>query len=148
MSGDEFVVLCEDLDDESQAGLLAQRIVSALETPFVLSTTRVNVSASVGIAFAGHGENVPDQILHDADEAMYQAKRAGGARHHLIDLRERFDTETRASLEHELRGAASRGELSLAYQPIVRTADGQITGIEALRRSRHSRSSRWPNRAT
>ncbi len=137
MSGDEFVVLCEDLDEESQARTLAQRIVTALATPFVLSSTQVNVTASVGIAFAGHGENVPDQILHDADEAMYQAKRAGGARHQLIDLRERFDTATRASLEHELRGAATRGELSLAYQPIVRTHDGQITGIEALLRWNH-----------
>jgi diguanylate cyclase (GGDEF)-like protein len=137
MSGDEFVVLCEDLGDESQARTLAQRIVNALAAPFVLSDAQVNVTASVGIAFAGLGDNVPDQILHDADEAMYQAKRAGGSRHQLIDLRERLHTETRASLEQDLRTAAARGELSLGYQPIVRTSDGQITGVEALLRWNH-----------
>ena len=103
----------------------------------MLSATQGNVTASVGIAFAGRGDNVPDQVLHDADEAMYQAKRAGGSRHQLIDLRERVHTETRASLEQDLRGAAARGELSLGYQPIVRTIDGQITGMEALLRWNH-----------
>jgi EAL domain-containing protein (putative c-di-GMP-specific phosphodiesterase class I) len=68
---------------------------------------------------------------------MYQAKRAGGDRHQLIDLRERFQTETRASLERDLRSAAARGELYLEYQPIARTRDGQITGIEALLRWNH-----------
>ncbi len=130
-------MLCEDLVEESQARTLAERIVKALAAPFVLSSTQVSVTASVGIAFAGRGDNVPDQVLHDADEAMYQAKRAGGSRHQLIDLRERVHTQTRASLEHDLRGAAVRGELSLGYQPIVRTADGHITGMEALLRWNH-----------
>jgi diguanylate cyclase (GGDEF)-like protein len=137
MAGDEFVVLCEDLDDEAQAGVLANRVVDALAEPFVLSTTTVNVSASVGIAFAGPGDNVPDQLLQDADEAMYQAKRAGGDRHQLIDLRERLQSETRASLEKDLRSAAERDELYLDYQPIARTQDGQIIGIEALLRWNH-----------
>ena len=137
MSGDEFVVLCEDLGEELQARTLANRIVDALQAPFVLSATTVNVSASVGIAFAGPGDNVPDQILQDADEAMYQAKRAGGDRHQLVDLRERYLSQARASLEQDLHYAASRGELHLEYQPIARTVDGRITGVEALLRWNH-----------
>jgi EAL domain-containing protein (putative c-di-GMP-specific phosphodiesterase class I) len=80
---------------------------------------------------------VPEQVLNDADEAMYQAKRAGGARHQLIDLRERNRVDHRDNLERDLRGAAARSELRLDYQPIVRTTDAEITGVEALLRWDH-----------
>jgi len=137
MSGDEFVVLCEDLDEGPRIELLATRVVATMAEPFDLSGAQVNVTASVGIAFAGYGEHLPDQLLNDADEAMYQAKRAGGDRHQLIDLRERSRAAARTSLELDLRSAVSRGELRLDYQPIVRTADGEITGVEALLRWDH-----------
>ncbi len=137
MSGDEFVVLCEDLDDAGSAMALAQRIVAALAVPFVLPSAEVTLTASVGIAFAGPGENVPDQVLDDADEAMYQAKRAGGDRHQLIDLRERARSLQHAGLEDQLRSAATRGELRLDFQPIVRTSDGRMTAVEALLRWDH-----------
>jgi diguanylate cyclase (GGDEF)-like protein len=137
MSGDEFVVLCEELDDTDRAEMLAQRIVTALNAPFATSTEVVSVSASVGIAFSGPGENVPDQVLNDADEAMYQAKRAGGGRHQLIDLRQRCRDQRRAGLAADLRLAAVRNELRVEYQPIVRTVDGEITAVEALLRWEH-----------
>jgi predicted signal transduction protein with EAL and GGDEF domain len=137
MSGDEFVVLCEDLDDTARAETLAERIVTAVNEPFAMSSGDVRVSASVGIAFSGRGDHVPEQLLNDADEAMYQAKRAGGAHHQLIDLRERVLSERRADLEADLRAAARRGELRLDHQPLVRTVDGEITGIEALLRWDH-----------
>jgi diguanylate cyclase (GGDEF)-like protein len=139
MSGDEFVVLCEDLDDTARTEALAERIVTALNEPFAMSSGEVNVSASVGIAFSGRGDAVPEQVLNDADEAMYQAKRAGGARHQLIDLRERVHSQGRSDLEADLRFAARRGELRVDYQPIVRTVDGEITAIEALLRWDHPR---------
>jgi diguanylate cyclase (GGDEF)-like protein len=137
MSGDEFVVLCEDLDDTARPETLAERIVTAVNEPFAVSSGEVRVSASVGIAFSGRGDRVPEQVLNDADEAMYQAKRAGGAHHRLIDLRERVLNERSSDLEADLRAAAGRGELRLDYQPLVRTVGGEITGIEALLRWDH-----------
>jgi diguanylate cyclase (GGDEF)-like protein len=137
LAGDEFVILCEDLDHTSQVEPLAHRIDTALAEPFVLSGIEVQVSASVGIAFAGRGDDVPEQILQDADTAMYQAKRKGGARHGMVDVGEQRLADNRANLNRDLRGALARRELRTEYQPIVATADGQITGVEALLRWEH-----------
>lgn len=81
VSGDEFVILCEDLTDPADAQLLATRIQSALAEPFQLLSVTVRVTASVGIAYAGPGELVSDQLVQDADRAMYEVKRRGGASH-------------------------------------------------------------------
>jgi diguanylate cyclase (GGDEF)-like protein len=137
MSGDEFVILCEDLEHESQAEAIAARIVDALTIPFPLLGLEVAISASVGVAFSGRGEQVPDQLLQDADMAMYQVKRSGGAHHQVIDLRERQLAQHRATLQSDLRGAIGRSELRVDYQPIVRSGDGRILGMEALLRWDH-----------
>jgi diguanylate cyclase (GGDEF)-like protein len=137
MSGDEFVILCEDLDDSAEVDAIAARVVAAVSTPFVLSAVKVDVTASVGIAFSGRGDELSEQLLRDADTAMYQAKRGGGARHQIVDLREQDRTARRASLEQDLRGALARGELRAVYQPIIATGDGRITGAEALLRWDH-----------
>jgi diguanylate cyclase (GGDEF)-like protein len=137
LSGDEFVILCEDLDMESQVEAIAARVNSALSVPFMLSSTTIAITASVGIAFASREDQVPEQLLQDADVAMYQAKRRGGARHQIIDLREQHIAEERASLQRDLRGAAGRGELRAEYQPIVQSVSGRITGVEALLRWAH-----------
>jgi diguanylate cyclase (GGDEF)-like protein len=134
MSGDEFVILCEDLDDASVVEDLAVRVDRSLARAFRLKDHQVNITASVGIAFSGPGVDVPDRILQDADAAMYQAKSRGGAHHHVIDLREQDVAHERASMLKDLRGALGRGELRTVYQPIVRTADGRVTGAEALLR--------------
>jgi diguanylate cyclase (GGDEF)-like protein len=137
LSGDEFVILCEDLDSPAEAGAIAQRVVDAVAAPFVLAGVRLEVTASVGIGFSGRGDQLSEVILHDADMAMYQAKRKGGARQQIVDLREKHHTERRASLERDLHGAARRGELRTDYQPIVTSADGRIVGVEALLRWAH-----------
>ncbi len=138
LSGDEFVILCEDLDEQSQVEPLANRIGAALARPFTVSGKEVSVTASVGIAFHGPGTDVPEQLLRDADAAMYQAKRKGGDRHQIIDLREYHATQDRASLERDLRDASVRGgELHVDYQPVVSAGDGRITGVEALLRWAH-----------
>jgi diguanylate cyclase (GGDEF)-like protein len=137
MSGDEFVILCEDLDAPSQADAIAARVDAAVAAPLNLSGTEIDITASVGIAFSGPGEELSQQLLLDADTAMYQAKRKGGSRHQIIDLREQHVTDQRASLEHDLHGATARGELRTEYQPIVDTRDGRITGVEALVRWAH-----------
>ena len=137
LSGDEFVILCEELDEVEQVEIVASRIVDALGTPFVLADAVVEISASVGIAFASQTHHDPDQLLHAADAAMYQVKRKGGANHQLIDLRPRQMAENSMDLRIALGKAEERGELRIDYQPIVRTGDGGITGVEALLRWDH-----------
>ncbi|HEY5455740.1 MAG TPA: GGDEF domain-containing protein [Acidothermaceae bacterium] len=136
-SGDEFVFLCEDMESASDGELLAVRIDGAFAEPFVLTGVELAVTASVGLAFAGAGETVSGLLVRNADIAMYQAKRKGGAGHQIIDLREASETVARNSLEGDLRVAFARHDLSVAYQPIVRAADGAITGVEALLRWEH-----------
>jgi diguanylate cyclase (GGDEF)-like protein len=137
LAGDEFVILCEDLDEAGQVEVIARRIDTALSESFVLDDTEIKVSASVGIAFAGRGDDVPEQVLQDADTAMYLAKRAGGARHGTFDLGKKQRASHRASLNRDLRGAMARGELRTAYQPIVSSIGEQVVGMEALLRWTH-----------
>ncbi len=136
-SGDEFVLLCEDLESADDVELLAERIHDAFATPFVLAERELKVTASVGIAFAGPGEAISSQLLAKADMAMYEVKRNGGAGRHIVDIREVLQTNDDRSLEVDLRKALAEGELDIAYQPIVRTADGLVTGVEALLRWTH-----------
>jgi len=137
LAGDEFVILCEDLDNPSQVEPIAARIDLALSVPFVVSGIEVRMSASVGIAFAGQGGDGSETVLQDADVAMYQAKHQGGARHGVVDLRKRHLANHRARLNRDLQGALGRGELRTAYQPIVSTPDERILGAEALLRWHH-----------
>jgi diguanylate cyclase (GGDEF)-like protein len=139
LSGDEFVVLCEDLVGPATAHSIAARAVAALAVPFALSVATVEITASVGIAFSDRGVHLSERILRDADTAMYQVKRKGGHHQQIVDLREQDLTDERTSLERDLRGAEMRGELRLQYQPIVETVDGRITGVEALLRWDHPR---------
>ena len=137
MSGDEFVILCEDLEKPAEIDAIAARVVDAIARPYVLSGVKVEVTASVGIAYSGRGDLLSSQLLQDADTAMYQAKRNGGARHQVIDLRERHLASERTNMERQLRGADRRGELRTEYQPVVATRDGRIMGVEALLRWAH-----------
>jgi diguanylate cyclase (GGDEF)-like protein len=137
ISGDEFVILCEDVDNGADAELIAARIFDALVPPFDLPGARVDISASVGISLARGGEESPAQLLEDADAAMYEAKRKGGARHQLINLHDQARLASRASIRHDIGGALARGEFRLEYQPIVRTGDGRLVGVEALLRWDH-----------
>jgi len=134
MSGDEFVVLCEDLEDTWVADDLAARINESLAAPFEVCGHYLRITASVGIAFSGSGAAMPEQILQNADAAMYQAKANGGGGHRILDIREQARLHEQAGLLQDLRGAQTRGELRADYQPIVRTADGRMSGVEALLR--------------
>ena len=137
VSGDEFVILCEDLAHVSDVINLARRVDEAFASPFDLAGTRVAITVSVGIAYSGPGESVTDQLITHADLAMYQAKRLGGATHQVIDLRGANTAGDRNRLDRDLRTALSGGHLDLAYQPIVRTAGGAVVGVEALLRWTH-----------
>jgi diguanylate cyclase (GGDEF)-like protein len=85
LSGDEFVILCEDLSEEGQVEGLAARLDDSIAMPYDLAGIAVELSASIGIAFAGEGDD-PEELLHNADVAMYQVKRKGGGSHQVIDV--------------------------------------------------------------
>lgn len=136
LSGDEFVFLCEDLADSRAVDLLAARIDRAFDQPFAVAGVELDVTASVGIAYAGPGEAVTGQLVLDADTAMYRAKRAGATRGR-IDLATAEVARDRVELERDLRESLSMGRLDVAYQPIVRPGDGFVTGVEALLRWTH-----------
>jgi diguanylate cyclase (GGDEF)-like protein len=137
ISGDEFIFLCEDLRRVEDVELLAARIGEALSVPFQLPTVTITATASVGVAFSGPGQAITNQLVVDADGAMYQAKRGGGASHQIIDLREAQLRNERGSLEQELHKAFADRQLELHYQPVVRLSDGLVVGVEALLRWTH-----------
>jgi diguanylate cyclase (GGDEF)-like protein len=135
LSGDEFVILCEDLDDPSQADAIAVRIGEEIARPFALSPASIGISASVGVAFTERGDAAAEDLLDSADLAMYRTKRRKhGA--HAMDLRD-IRPENQVGLSRSLDGAVERGEFHLEYQPIVDTVEGRLTGVEALLRWQH-----------
>jgi diguanylate cyclase (GGDEF)-like protein len=137
LSGDEFVILCEGLDDPSQADPIAVRLNAELSRPFVLTGVEVNITASIGIAFTGNGNDVPEDLLHDADLAMYRSKHNRPRVASVVDLRELHLAGHQAGLASGLPGAEARGEMHLEYQPIVDTLEGSLIGVEALLRWTH-----------
>ena len=138
VSGDEFVILCEDISSPHDAEVLAERIGVSLRAPFAILNHSVAISASVGISFAGPGEDITDQLVITADMAMYQVKRRGGAGHHIVGIRDSFEPVTDDRLEADLHRALAANELNVVYQPIVRTCDRTIIGVEALVRWTHA----------
>ena len=138
MSGDEYVILCEDLEDASQVEPIAARVGAAFTEAFILPNAEIHISASVGIAFAGFADDMPEEVLQNADAAMYKAKERGGAGHAVVDLREDRLLNHRARLNRDLRGALLRDELRLQFQPIVDTKSGKVTGAETLLRWEHA----------
>jgi diguanylate cyclase (GGDEF)-like protein len=137
LSGDEFVIVCEAITKKVQIHMIARRIVEALGSPFPLDDVIVDVSASVGIAFSTPKGTDPEELLREADVAMYQAKRRGGGTHQVVDIREQDLAERMVVLQRDLGSAVERGELRTEYQPIVRISDGRILGAEALLRWDH-----------
>jgi diguanylate cyclase (GGDEF)-like protein len=137
VSGDEFVFLCEDLQDPEDVEVLAERIDDALSVPFDLSIGKLDVTASVGVAYAGPGQAITNQLVVDADIAMYQAKRTGSAAHQIIDLRQEHKEVPSGGLETDLKVAFAQHNLDLSYQPIVHPTNGLVSGVEALLRWVH-----------
>jgi predicted signal transduction protein with EAL and GGDEF domain len=137
LAGDEFVVVCEDIDGPAAAVTIAERISAALDEPFALDSAEVFASASIGIAVADSLDDDAEPLLRSADTAMYQAKRRGGSRHELFDEELRGRAHRRLRLEHDLRSAVRRGELRAVYQPLVSLPENAIVGVETLLRWDH-----------
>ena len=131
--GDEFVVLCENLS-EPDAVALADRVAERLSIPVSIAGRDVAVTASIGIVVADPAGTSPEDLLRDADTAMYQAKERGRARAHLFDAATRRRVLDRLDTEMALRRAIEREEFRVWYQPEVSLADGRIVGLEALLR--------------
>ena len=136
LGGDEFAILLEDLAGEVAATQAAERIAAVFARPFVIGTAEHFITASVGIALA-HGGERADELVRDADTAMYRAKERGRARYELFDEELRARAVSRLLMETELRRALERRELWLEYQPVVALSDGAIVSVEALLRWRH-----------
>jgi diguanylate cyclase (GGDEF)-like protein len=136
LHGDEFVILCEDLDSPDQAYDIGTRLLAAMAAPFTLAAVRIESTVSIGIALADQHQHDPQQLLRDADTAMHQAKRRGGAAQQTFNPRIPL-IAGREGLQRDLHHAVSGGQLRTVYQPIVTTADGKVTGFEALLRWDH-----------
>nr|MDQ3360185.1 EAL domain-containing protein [Actinomycetota bacterium] len=134
--GDEFVVLVEDVDDPAEAVRVAERITEELRRPFALEGRELYVSASVGISFGTARTKSPDDLLRDADTAMYRAKEAGSD-YSLFDPAMHERAMGRLELENDLRRAIQEEEFIVHYQPIVRLDDRSVWGVEALVRWEH-----------
>lgn len=137
LGGDEFVVLCEDLLVVADAEIVALRITTALADPFDIGDRHVSVSASVGVAFSGPGQEIPEVLLRNADFAMYQAKENGGGHYRLVDPTARLVVDRRDGLEQDLEQAQRRAQLALVYQPIHDVRSGGLAAVEALLRWEH-----------
>lgn len=137
LGGDEFVVLCEDLDDPVAGGaVVAERIADRFSDPFVIAGKEILAAASIGVAAVEQGESA-ERVLARADQAMYRAKQLGRGRFELYDRSlDRLETR-RADMTTALRHAVSRGELHLAYQPVVQLPARLLLAREALLRWRH-----------
>jgi diguanylate cyclase (GGDEF)-like protein/PAS domain S-box-containing protein len=137
LGGDEFTVLLDDIKDPSDAKRAADRMMKALASPFILGGKEVFTSVSIGIALSTSAYEQPEEILRDADTAMYRAKSLGKARYEVFDADMRASVMARLQLETDLRRAIERGEFRNFYQPIVALVSGEIAGFEALLRWQH-----------
>ena len=136
--GDEFCVICDDLADPELAISIAQRMTAALARPFAVGTSEQFVSASVGIAVATDLDRTAEDLVGEADAAMYRAKENGRGGFELFDAIMRGHASERLRVENDLRRALELGdELIAHYQPIVTLAGGEIIGVEALARWNH-----------
>jgi diguanylate cyclase (GGDEF)-like protein/PAS domain S-box-containing protein len=137
LGGDEFTVLLDDIRDVSDATRVADRIQRELEMPFNVGGQEFFTSASIGIALSATGYERPEDILRDADTAMYKAKAQGKARHAMFDTGMHERAVVLLRMEADLRRAIERSELRVHYQPIVSLSTGRIAGVEALARWQH-----------
>jgi diguanylate cyclase (GGDEF)-like protein len=137
--GDEFAILLPGVDDEELALTVAGRIATTLDEPFTIEAQERYVTASVGLRCSPGGAETPEELLRDADAAMYRAKELGKDRSERFDATLRARVKQRMELEADLRHAIVRDELRLQYQPQVDLRTGRITGAEALLRWEHPR---------
>jgi diguanylate cyclase (GGDEF)-like protein len=137
LSGDEFTILLEDIEDLSGATKIAERILERLAQSITLNDHTVFISASIGIVFSSTGYEQAADLLRDADIAMYRAKELGKARYAIFDQEMYSKTLKLLQMENDLRLALDRREFLLAFQPIISLPTERLIGFEALLRWHH-----------
>jgi diguanylate cyclase (GGDEF)-like protein/PAS domain S-box-containing protein len=137
LGADEFAILLEQIRGPEDAARVAERVLERFADPLILDETEVSVGTSIGIALSLSGERQPENLLRDADMAMYQAKtrRCG---YQIFDARTHARTLERMKLEIDMKRAIERQQIHLHYQPIVCLATGKLAGFEALSRWQHN----------
>jgi diguanylate cyclase (GGDEF)-like protein len=135
--GDEFVVVLEDVPDERVARIVADRILDQLGAPITLDGGTVKVGASIGIALARGDVGGPDDLLAEADAAMYRAKQTGKHRYQLFDDELRARATARAALRRDLEGALDRGEVTATFTPVASADTGRLATLETALRWHH-----------
>jgi diguanylate cyclase (GGDEF)-like protein len=133
--GDEFAILLEDLDTSNGAQVVAQRVLDSLREPFAIQGQEVLVGGSIGIASSAHPGS--DDLLRNADLAMYRAKSLGKGRFQMFEPGMHVAVLERLELEVDLQRALDRTEMCVHYQPIIDLSSNKIVGLEALVRWRH-----------
>ncbi|AYC32980.1 EAL domain-containing protein [Pseudomonas cavernae] len=132
MGGDEFTILLDDLDERNNPVRVAERLMAALEPPFLIDGEQLHISASIGIVPSDLGYESAHEILRHADLAMYRAKTLGKRRYEVFDPSLHAAAVSRLALETQLRRALLNQEFVLHYQPVVSLASGEMVGVEAL----------------
>ena len=135
--GDEFAILLDALQDPSDVMRVAEKVQQAISAPFKLASHEAITTASIGVALSTSGYTEAEDIIRDADTAMYRAKDRGKARCEIFDTSMHTRAVTLLRLESDLRRALEKDELCVYYQPIVSLASGELHGFEALVRWQH-----------
>jgi diguanylate cyclase (GGDEF)-like protein len=139
LGGDEFAILLDEVRHVSDASSVAERMIAALRAPFTVEGTRVLIHASIGVVIATPERTTADELLRDADIAMYRAKARGKSTWELFESSMQEQVRERHLMKVDLERALENGELVVHYQPIVALATQNILGVEALLRWRHPR---------
>ena len=137
LGGDEFTMFLEDIRDETDATRVAERVHKDLRAPFQVAGHEVFTTSSIGIALSSTGYTQPEDLLRDADTAMYRAKSLGKACYSMFDTAMHERAVALLQLDHDLRRALERKEFRIHYQPIVRLENAEVTEVEALLRWEH-----------
>ena len=134
LGGDEFAVVVADATDTGAVERSAHRIIETLSRPYEVDQHTLHIGASVGLAIGPRDGRTAEMLIRSADLALYRSKDAGGGVFHAYEPKLHAQAEERRVLEMALRGALEKGEMHLAYQPVVDAHTGQLTGFEALLR--------------
>jgi diguanylate cyclase (GGDEF)-like protein len=137
LGGDEFVILLDGITDKRDSVIVADRLLQTFLEPHHIAGHNVTSTASIGIVISGDGYENAEDVLRDADTAMYHAKHKGKARYEIFDRNMHVAVVQRMTIEKELRDAVENGTFTLEYEPIVALDTGQVDGFEAL--------IRWPH---
>ncbi len=137
LGGDEFQVIIPDMDDRGEVAEAAKTIIAMISQPYTIGGTRCVIGASIGVAIAPYDGITSEELTRSADLALYAAKNDGRGRYRFYSTDLHADAEDLRQIEDELRDALVRGEIWLAYQPVVSASTNEISGFEALLRWEH-----------